>query len=572
MENQDFLETLRKTFFEEADEILNKNEVTLLEMEDNRSYSDCLDIVFRQVHTLKGSAKSVDFRDFYELAHVMENLIADLIANTQCISKNVIDLLLKTNDVLVSMIHQLKDDTNARFQLGDIKNEIVNMQENLLHTMTSPLEVNDSSEVDTPDHVTYISEHESEIESENTNSIQQLTTMDPNTKSNPDSQREEYIRLPIRKLDSLLNTFGEQVILQSILEHCKDDLTQNADLIKKTINQLSKITYDLQHSTMALRMVSVKGLFNKVQRLVRDTSNSLNKDVKLTLNGENTEIDKSLSDELSNAITHIIRNAIDHGIETAEERIAANKSETGNIIIDAYQNNGFFFLEIKDDGRGLNKTKIIEVALKKGIVKQQQTLTAQEINNLIFKPGFTTVTNVTDYSGRGVGMDAVRNVVLEAKGSIVVESQEGLGTTFLLKLPLSMTIFNGTIVRTESERFIVPNADIREVFQFNNHQVRDMNNKQKVVIKGDKTIALYNFDEAIGRKTNKANLSTRKTALLIRKQDKDIALEVDEILGQQRIVLKKIGNEVKNLPGVAGGAILADGRVALVLNINAIAC
>jgi two-component system, chemotaxis family, sensor kinase CheA len=389
---------------------------------------------------------------------------------------------------------------------------------------------------------------------------------------------EEYIRINLNKIDNLLDYFGEQLILQSTLEFAKNNVVENEDLILKTITQLNKITYDLQQNAISLRMLSVKNVFGKMERIVRDTSRNLNKKIEFIVSGENHELDKTIVDSIVDPLTHMVRNAVDHGIEaTSEERIKAGKPEYGRVWLNAYHKGGFFNIEIKDDGKGLDKNRILEKAIKNGLIKPNHNLKDEEIYNLIFESGFSTKEKATEVSGRGVGMDVVKHSVNKLKGTCSLSSNPGKGSTFLIKLPLTLAIFNGMIIEENSEVFIFPNSDIEEAIVVKKDQIRELNNHEKIFKFNDEVISAVKLSSImpIGLKNRfkkpQENDNTAKTnysALITSHKGRRYAILVDELMSQQRIVLKNLGKEIENLPGVAGGTILGNGKVALILETS----
>ena len=357
------------------------------------------------------------------------------------------------------------------------------------------------------------------------------------------------------------------MILQAILEHALQDPLRHKELISKTINNMGKITYDLQQTAIALRMVSLKMFFNQMKRTCRDTAKLLGKQVEFSSIGEETELDKTIVDNLSGVIVHLVRNSIDHGIEAPELRIAKGKDPGGVLTVEAFSEGGYFFLRISDDGAGLNREAILRKAREKGLISHDATPEESEINNFIFLSGFSTKSEATSVSGRGVGMDAVKVTVEDMRGQISVSSVEGRGSVFTIKLPLSMAIFNGMLLCIGERKYVVPNSEIKEIYRFAAKDVRAIDEKDAILRKGDHTVTLVSMRRLMGF-TGSASQSQRRVALIISRNQKELALEVDDVMGQQRIVQKKLGQEIEGLCGLAGGAILGDGSIALILNIN----
>lgn len=382
---------------------------------------------------------------------------------------------------------------------------------------------------------------------------------------------DDYIRLPLKKIEDLLNDFSEQVILQSSLEHYRSDVAGHADHINKTILQLSKITHELQQTAISLRMLSLKNIFNKMQRTVRDTAKVVGKDIRFYTDGEDTELDKTMIDELSSPLTHLLRNAVDHGIEDAATREKRNKPKFGQVWMKAFYRGRYFYLEIKDDGKGLDRAKIRSKAVRLGLVREDQELTEKDVLSLVFSSGFSTHDVATDISGRGVGMDAIKKAIEKLRGTIDVKSEEGKGMTITIRLPPTLAIFNGIIVNVFDRRYIVPSSEVYEIYHIDPKNIREVSPKEKIVKIKDDVFPLINLKKVFNlqnKVSDKNQVNDSQIVLLINFNEKFYALLVDDIVQQQRIVFKNIGREIEGLPGVAGGTILADGNVALILEIN----
>lgn len=549
---------LRNIFICEAEEEVEKLEETLICLEEDPTNLNHIGVILRTTHTIKGSSASVGFSGLSSLAHELESLFVEIQKNNVKLNDNIFALLLKATDDLKTYINGLKNSSDFSMDVSEVIEKLglaskarANHQDN----------DNDSSGL----HI--FDEPDSEI-AENSSLNNNLAEAGEETgEITTPSSENEAIRVPLKKIDNLLNCFGEQVILQALLESVSSNIQENENLISKTILQLGKITYDLQQNTMSLRMVNLNSFFQKIKRSARDTASALNKKVKVHFTGADTELDKTLVDRLNSVISHIIRNAVDHGIEDKDGRISSNKEETGNLYISAYQEHGSFYLKIQDDGKGLNKDIIFNKALASGLIKESDNLTPEQIYQLILRPGFSTKETITDISGRGVGLDAVYKSILGMRGELILSSNLGGGTTFLITLPLSMSIFNGIIFEAANSRYILPSSDIKKIYKFYSEEVRVVDNKNGIIEKDDKIIPLMDFSELI-KKPNKRNDPKKRVALLVNKSGQDFALEVDEIIGNQRIVQKNLGLEFKSRKEYSGGAILNDGNVALIINLN----
>lgn len=555
-----YYDDIRDIFLEEAKEHLEAMEELFLKMECDPTDHRIVENIFRIVHTLKGSGNSVGYEDLGKLAHVMENLLAKIMQGKVAASSEVIDVLLECNDRLVDMHAKLRSNPKSTFNVDDIATKI----ETLVKSVEDRCVVTKSRVIDTSAGFGVFKEEDENIEKKVTTSpikkpgVQPLAVV----------SKDETIRLQLTKIDDLLNSFGEQVILQSSLEHAAKNLEKNRDHINSTIRQLGKITYHLQQSAFSLRMVNLKTLFTQMERTIRDTSKVVGKTCRFIKTGEETELEKTIVDRLGGVLTHLLRNAIDHGLETEEERIRTGKDPIGTIKALTYREGGYFFLKISDDGGGIDKDRVRAKAIESGIIAPDAFLSDEETFELIFASGFSTKTETTAVSGRGVGMDAVKEAITAMKGDINIESKKGRGTTFTIKLSLNMAIFNGMLLKLSDHRYILQSAEIKEIYRFNDSDIRRLDRGRHLLKRGDRTLTLLNLANLIGE-SQKAIKSDRRIALLVKKGDGEVAIEVDDVIGQQRIVQKKLGS-IEGLPWASGGAVLGDGGVALILNLNAI--
>jgi two-component system chemotaxis sensor kinase CheA len=384
--------------------------------------------------------------------------------------------------------------------------------------------------------------------------------------SSKDSQTESSVRVNVGRLDQLIDMIGELVIAHSVV--AQDESIPDHSELQKKINHTSKILRELQDTSLTLRMVPLKATFHKMNRLVRDLARKAGKSVKLETYGVDTEIDRNMVDIINEPLVHMVRNAIDHGIETPEERAQTDKPEQATVWLRASQQGGKVVIEIEDDGRGINKEKVLEKAVSKGLVDPDANLTDKEIYNLIFLPGFSSTDEVTDLSGRGVGMDVVRKSIEELKGKVDVDSEMGKGTKITIELPFTLAITDGMLVKVGEQRFIVPTLNIDHAFRAQQNDVFTvMGDSEKVSIRGETVpvIRLHNqfsIDDGIKSLTD-------GTLLSIRNANKKYALLVDEVVGQQQLVGKSI-NMVSEMNHISGGAILGDGTVGLILDTAAL--
>lgn len=419
---------------------------------------------------------------------------------------------------------------------------------------------------ETPQNVIPLKDKKTELQAKNETAAPIVTKpkeVESKKSPPPSNNSDESIRVSLARLEKLLNFVGEMVILQSVL---KEQTQGQSLLIRKTVHQLGKVTKEVQDISMSLRMVPLKQTFQKMQRIVRDTSAALGKKVNLTLSGEDTEVDKTILESISDPLVHLIRNACDHGIESLEKRKANGKSETGEVKLSAYHHAGKLVIEIKDDGGGINPEILIEKAREKGILKPGQNISEKEAINLIFHPGFSTKAQVTDVSGRGVGMDVVRSNIEKISGEVQVSTYLGIGTIFRVYLPLTLAIIDGMIIECSDQKYVVPLSHIHESLQLNTEDLKQTSTAGEILLLRGENIPLYRLNSMIGLKKKTEPLSSQ-IAIVVRILEKPFAVLVDDIIGQSQVVIKKLGDEISNLDGFAGSAILGDGRPALILEL-----
>lgn len=378
------------------------------------------------------------------------------------------------------------------------------------------------------------------------------------------------IRVSIDKVDSLINMVGELVITQSMLGQLGQDfdLSRLAKL-QEGLSQLEQNTRELQESVMKIRMMPISFAFSRFPRLVRDLGGQLGKKVILETIGEQTELDKTVMEKINDPLVHLVRNSMDHGLETTEKRLAAGKAEEGTITLNAYHQGGNIVIEVADDGAGLNEDRILSKAIEKGLVPENNSLTPEEIHNLIFLPGFSTADAVSDISGRGVGMDVVRRNIQALNGSIEVKSQRNVGSTFIIRLPLTLAILDGQLVQVCEETYIFPLVSIVESIQIHRSSLNHVTGSQYVMQLRDEYIPIVRLDEIFGLRD--ASDSVDEMMLVVVEGDNEkIGIVVDDLLGQQQVVIKSLEQNYQKVSGISGATILGDGTVALIIDISSI--
>ncbi len=579
----DFESELKSGFLEEAAQNLAEAERCYMDLEDRPQDSGLLEQIFRLMHNLKGGAQAVGFAALGESAHELESILLGVKNGTVSFGHELIGVLLKYNDQLAQHVQALKKDFGALLDAALLKRE--------LRGQIAACGAKASETPAAPAAEPCVSAEATPIEIEK--EFQLLATLTQEFMETPSdvgvpgpgsaaagpaaathSQvqaggpaggvTEESIRVNLGRLERLLNCVGELVILQSVIREQAD--TQKSLLLRKSVHQLSKVTKEVQDISMSLRMIPLKQTFQKMQRIIRDTSIALGKRVNLKIDGDQTEVDKTLLESLGDPLVHLVRNAVDHGIESADERRANGKPESGNMTLRAFHQSGSLVIEVSDDGSGMNPERLIAKAVEKGIISAGTRLSTEEACQLVFKPGFSTKSLVTDVSGRGVGLDVVKTNVERLQGSVSIETTMGKGTTFRIKLPLTLAIIDALVVRIADDRFVVPIAHVHESIRPSLKDIHPIAGIGEVFSLRGEQLPLMRLPELLGRHAPRSTAS-EGIALIVRAGVSPFAVWVDDILGQQQVVIKQLGSEHSGKKGFAGSTILGDGRPALILEM-----
>ena len=390
-----------------------------------------------------------------------------------------------------------------------------------------------------------------------------------NTNKKSTTPESTSIRVGIDKVDSLINMVGELVITQAMLNQLSEqDITPaTITALQEGLAQLAHNTRDLQENVMRIRMLPINFVFSRFPRLVRDIAQKLNKQVELKLIGEQTELDKTVMEKISDPMVHLVRNSLDHGLETVDKRLQAGKDPVGTVTLNAFHQGGNIVIEIMDDGQGLNTKKIQEKAIANGLISADNHLSNEEINELIFMPGFSTMDEVSDLSGRGVGMDVVKRNIQSLNGSVEVTSAPGVGSTFTIRLPLTLAILDGQLVKVAQHTYIIPLISIVESLQIDIAKVSRVGKNLDVLRLRDEYIPILRLYDIFNHKN--AIESLDKTLLVVVETDNQkVGLLVDDLLSQQQVVIKSLEANYQKVDGISGATILGDGRVSLIVDIS----
>lgn len=577
-------------FVVESLDNLGTIEVKLMDLEQDPTDVETINAIFRPFHTVKGVSGFLNFNKINQFAHIVENLLDKARNGELIINGKIVDVILESVDILKAMIENVRSslDTGKIFEgnvdTGNLAHRIdelispakedkkKRLGEMLIASGTATeTDIREALEIQRKEPEKKLGEILVEREKVKTRAVVSSLREQKRT----DVTEMLQVKVDTVKLDNIVDMVGELAIAQSMLRQHEAVLNNKDRKLIQITNQLNLITSGLQNTAMSMRMVPIKNTFQKMLRLVRDLARKAGKDIQLVMSGEETEIDRNLIEEIYEPMVHMIRNSIDHGLELPNERIASNKPEQGTVFLKAYHKGGNIVIEIGDDGRGLNREKIMSKALQIGLVKEGEKLTEAEIDNLIFHPGFSTAEKVTDISGRGVGTDVVKSKVEKLRGRVEVRSFMDKGATFYIRLPLTLAIVDGMIVKVANERFIIPTLNIQESFRPQKKEYFTVKGEGEVIKVRNNLIPLIRLDRLLGLNTKSASEQTKaepweKLVVVVENQEKKKCLLVDELIGREEVVIKSMGGWLKDIKGIAGSVIMGDGRVGLILDIGSI--
>ena len=572
------------SFLVESKEIIDSLDLDLIELEKSPNDESLLNKVFRSFHTIKGASGFLNLNKLTSLTHRCEDILNKLRKKEAQLDSAIMDSILLGYDKMKELINSIElnhnEDVDVENVIQKLQLTISRLEGNSELTSKIPVEKKsrkgrkkkNSAEQTAAEHQNEVIPESEEI-TKTLRSDEQKNEVENNNQEN--RKADNSIRVDVEKLDELLNMVSELVLGRNRLAQINLEVsrefegTQLARELEDTTKLIDMMTNELQQLVMKTRMVKIGKVFNKYPRLVRDLSKTANKKINLIIEGEETELDKTLIEEINDPLVHIIRNSIDHGIEKEEERIKAGKNPDGTIKLGAEHEGNNIIITIEDDGKGIDPEVIKSKAVSKGLISQQKAdeLSKQDLLNLIFLPGFSTAEVVTNISGRGVGMDVVKTNVTRLRGMINLESTVGVGTKIQIKLPLTLAIISGMIVKVEKEQFVIPLNSVIEVIRVHSENIYSINNKPVIKLR-DRIIPLVSLREVVLNQTKKSENNIWQYVVIVGLAERQAGIEVDELLGQKEIVIKSLGNYIGRVPGIAGSTIMGDGTVILILDIN----
>lgn len=539
-------------FTQEADELLQSAEQHLLSWAEGSADADLLAALFREVHSFKGNCGFLGFADLERLSHQMETLLDQTKAQADFGNKALAEQLLGLLDVLRSSVGAISRGEDSH--IDGLAEHVAGLQQLAsAPPVPAPAAAPTTGNVPAPA-LTLAPPPAASVSA-------------PSTEAKNGLKRQD-IRVDLEKLDVLINLIGEMVIAENMLIHNPDLDGLQLESFGKAAQQMNKLVRELQELAMTIRMVPVSGLFRRMIRLVHDLAMKSGKKVELILSGEETELDKTVIETITDPLVHLLRNSLDHGLEPPEERLAAGKPAKGTVRLSARHEEGEVWITIDDDGRGLNRAKILAKAAGKGLIEGDGSdLSDKQVANLIFLPGFSTADQITDVSGRGVGMDVVKQNVEKIKGKIEVQTRPGQGSTFTLRIPLTLGIIDGMMVRVGTTRCIVPTLAIREAFRPPANVITVTPDGLELARVRDKFYPVNRLHRVLDHEPDSREL-TDGILILLENQDGGACLFVDEILGQQQTVIKGLSDYIGSVRCVSGCTILGNGEVCLILDVG----
>ena len=605
------------SFLVETKEILEKLDLNLIELENRPDDNELLNDIFRSFHTIKGTSGFLGLNKLTQVTHRSEDILNKLRKGEAVLTAELVDGIFlaydKIKDLLVSIETKLNEDVSVEETVAVLTNLINNLEQNKSgnkvlsdqkNKKPAGKKVAGSKKINSDKKKTTVKKKKintknskkSLIVEEETQTI--ATSGDKEVSEIPDEKIikqnpspesvgketvvntiakkvENTIRVDVERLDELLNIASELVLGRNRLSQVNSEFGLeyegsefSRDLADAT-KQIDLMTNELQLVVMKTRMVKIGKVFNRFPRLVRDLARETNKQINLVIKGEDTELDKTLIEEINDPLVHLIRNSVDHGIESPDKRKELGKDPTGTIILSAEQEGNQIIITIEDDGKGIDPEIIREKAISKGLISREKTkeFSKQDLYNLIFLPGFSTAEVVTNVSGRGVGMDVVKTNVTKLRGLISIESAVGKGTKIIVKLPLTLAIIPGMIVKVNSEIIVIPLNSVIEAFRIHIEDIRKINGNE-VIKKRDSVIPLVAIDNMLYRNSQKENNKIWQYVVVVGLAEKRFGIKVDELLGQKEVVIKSLGSYLGNIDGIAGSTIMGDGTVVMIIDIS----
>ncbi len=554
------------SFLLETKEILERLDVDLMLLEKSPDDIELLNQIFRSFHTIKGTSGFLGLEKLPEVTHKCEDILNKLRKGEVKLSLPLMDGIILGYDTIKELIKVIENDKNEEIETETASAMLVNLLEKINSGSTLELQP-----VENKLDLQKVSEDKA-VEIDAVETVKESVVKSAHSEN---KKADNTIRVDIDRLDALLNIASEIVLGRNRLAQLNSQysLENEGSVFAKDLGDATKqidlMTSELQLVVMKLRMIKIGKVFNRFPRVVRDMCKDLNKEVELIIHGEDTEVDKNLIEEINDPLVHLIRNAIDHGVEKPDVRESKGKNRKGTVILSAEHEGNNIVIRVVDDGKGIDPEMLKEKAVAKGFITKEKAkeLTKQEAYNLIFHPGFSTAEVVTNVSGRGVGMDVVKTNVTKLRGTIAVESEVGKGSTLILRLPLTLAIISGMIVKSQGQMFVIPLHSVIEVLRVSRDNIETINSKEVVHLR-DSILPIVSLDTLINHNGNGHNQNNWQYIVEVGIAEKRFGIKVDELIGQQEVVIKSLGEYLGKIDGIAGSSIMGDGTVIIILDIN----
>ncbi len=580
-EDQELLEG----FLTETTELLEKMDDDLMALEKTPDNMELMNSIFRSIHTVKGASSFLGFELLVTITHKTEDVLNRLRKGELQVTAGIMDVILDAADHVKLLVNDIRNGEIIERDLGEIINNLIpyisgNLQEATVLAETpqaTTVEISDQTVESTEPEQVMVQETETVSEPAPVLQAVAAPASRPAAQKSAPARSEDIsdnttVRIDVKRLDDLMNQVGEMVLernrtLQMNLDYqSRENMTNFGEEFSKLAKRIDFVTSELQMQVLKIRMIPVEKVFKKFPRIVRNLSRDLGKEVNLEIIGEETELDRSVVDEIGDPLIHLIRNALDHGLELPEERVASGKPRTGNVVLSATHEGNQIIISIKDDGRGIDPEKLSRKAIDKGLVTEEQVaaMSQKEILDLIFLPGFSTKEQATDLSGRGVGMDVVRTNIRKLNGLIELRSEVGRGSEIILKLPLTLAIIQSLLVEVENEVYSIPLAAVLETLKVETSSFHQIGGQEVLKLR-ESVLPLIRMQRVFGVTENE-NTSQQSYIVVIGVAEKRMGLIVSRLLGQQEVAIKSLGKYLAKAPGLAGSTILGDGRVALIID------
>lgn len=545
---------LLNQFLNGSVDIIEEIQNNFVKLEKRPDDSDLIAKTFGLVHSIKGNAGFMGFKEIEEVAFDIETILDSLRSKELEIDETIISIMLSNAEIIANRLAEMQKNEEASAKIiedetpfnEDLYAKTEESAPKIILEQTKPTEVQPKAE--TPKQQPPVADKKQQIL----------------------AAQKKDIRVETGKIDKLFDLVGELITIESMVTNNPDLKGLDLPSFNKSANMLNKITRELQEITMSVRMMPLEGLFNKMKRLVRDVSLKMNKKIEFSISGQDTEMDKNVIDEIADPLVHILRNAIDHGVETPQKRLESGKNEVGNVSLSARYEGNEILVIVEDDGKGIPRDIILKKAIERGLVQGTgEKLSDKEVFQLIFEPGFSTADTVTDISGRGVGMDVVRKNIEQLRGNIDIESELGKGSRFTFRIPLTLAILESMVIRIGKSKYALPILAVSESLKVSKKNITETMDGLEMIKIRNEVLPVYRLHEIFNIEPESTNLDDG-IIMVIESRSKKVCLFADEIIGQQQAVIKSLTDYIGKVAGIMGCMILGDGGIGLIIDIESL--